>query len=95
MRIRTLACPLCSLLISSLALANREISVDAAPIPSNPLSGLELAVFSLEANQNDSPAVITRPKPNPQPEAAQSPAERRPPVDELDTKAVRYTSSWA
>jgi hypothetical protein len=84
MRIRTLACPLCSLLISSLALANLEISVDAAPIPSIPLSELELAVFSLDANQNDSPAVTARPKPSPQPEAARPPAERRPPVDELD-----------
>jgi hypothetical protein len=40
--------------------------------------------FSLEANQNDSPVVTTRPKPNSLPEADQVPAERRPPVDELD-----------
>ena len=84
MRILILAYPLSSLLIASLVLANLGISVDAAPIPPLPLSGLELAVFSLEANQNDSPVVTTRPKPNSRPEADQVPAERRPPVDELD-----------
>ena len=84
MRILILAYPLSSLLIASLILANLGISVDAAPIPPLPLSGLELAVFSLEANQNDSPVVTTRPKSNSRLEADQVPTERRPPVDELD-----------